>query len=53
MKHYTYTKKDFKDFEMYIHDWINKFGITEWDYEVMHNQLDGSAARTHTTINLN
>lgn len=46
MKHYTYTKKDFKDFEMYIHDWINKFGITEWDYEVMHNQLDGSAART-------
>lgn len=43
---YTYTKKDFKQFNMSILYWMDKLGITEWQYEVLQHQLDNAAATT-------
>jgi hypothetical protein len=45
MSNYTYTKKDFKYFKLSVIFWLDKFGITEWEIDFKHHQID-SAART-------
>jgi len=42
---YTYSKKDFNKFVSHCKFWLNKFGITEWEIDFKHHQID-SAART-------
>ena len=46
MKKYTYSKKDFKQFKASVIYWLDKFGITEWEYEIVQRQLDVASATT-------
>lgn len=46
MNQYTYIKKDFKEFKKAVIYWLDRFGITEWEIDYKHHQLDNAAART-------
>jgi hypothetical protein len=43
---YTYTEDDFTKFSERVSYWIDKFGITEYEYEISHEQLDNVCANT-------
>jgi hypothetical protein len=44
---YEYTNKEFKQFSSSVNYWMNKFGITEWEYEIIHKQTDAAARTTY------
>jgi hypothetical protein len=46
VKKYTYTKKDFNSFKKSVIYWMDRFGITEFEYQIIHSQIDGGAAIT-------
>jgi len=45
MNKYKYTNKDFNKFKQSVKYWLYKFGITEWEVDYKHHQIE-SAART-------
>ena len=43
----TYTKKDFKLYKKSVLYWLNRFGITEWEIDFKHHQIDSVARTTY------
>lgn len=39
MKHYIFTEKAFENFSKGIDEWMGRFGMSEWDYSICHEQI--------------
>lgn len=46
----TFTNEDFLAFEKYVHRWVCRLGLTEWNLTVMHDQI-GGAVNAQTQYN--
>jgi hypothetical protein len=44
---YKYTKKDFKQYKQSVFFWLNKFGITEYEVDFLHHQIESAATTTY------
>jgi hypothetical protein len=47
MKKYKYTAKNFNQFKISVKYWLNEFGITEWEIDYKHHQIDSAAQLTY------
>jgi hypothetical protein len=44
---HTYSKADFSQFKKSVLFWLKKFGITEWEVDFKHHQIDSAAITTY------
>jgi len=50
MQQHSFSKEDFAVFEQCIHDWLGRFGITDWHVTIEHTQI-GERVTAQTQAN--
>lgn len=47
---YKYTDKQYKEYVKHCKKWLTVFGITEWEIDYKHHQIDTAARTTYNNI---